>query len=71
VSRLLLELNVADALQPVFQCREPEFVEQIADEVCAYYNSSEVRRNPCCWHAVVHDNGPWNCSSSPRTNVQR
>ena len=42
LTRLLSELNVADALQPVFQCHEPDFVEHIADEIGAYVDSTEV-----------------------------
>ena len=42
LERLLAECNVADALQPLFQCREPGFAEHIADEICSYMDSTEV-----------------------------
>ena len=44
LERMLAELNMADTLQPVFQCREPDFAEHIADEICSYMDSTEV----CC-----------------------
>ena len=44
LEQLLAEHNVADALQPVFQCREPDFAGHVADEICSNMDSKEVRR---------------------------
>ena len=46
LERLLAEHSVADAVQSVFKCREPDFAEQIADDICSRMDSTEV----CCFH---------------------
>ena len=46
LGRLFTELNIADALQPVFQCGKPDFVKHIAAEISIYLDTLRVRPAP-------------------------